>query len=141
MGGIGVIFAKRREINTKQIAFVGSIACVLCALFIGVYDRIYAERDKNSDEYVAAMTSHDYLLGSYNLRGTRAKSFHIVEKRSDMVAPPVHFALRDGMNVRRFDSLRMPFDSFLPDDFVRFFVGLGVGNVMSTFGAAETMDI
>ncbi len=79
------------------------------------------------------MTSREYLFGSYNLRGTRAKSFRAIEKRNDLVASPLHLTA-DGTVVRRFDSLRMPFDAFLPTDVVRFCVGLGVGNVLSTFG-------
>ncbi len=34
------MFALRHSVNTKQIAFIGSIAGVFLALFIGVYDRI-----------------------------------------------------------------------------------------------------
>lgn len=135
-GGAGVLFARRRELSMRSMAAFASLGAVLLVLFVLTYNVIYSETRGNT--YVEEMTTPGRILENYNLTGVKVEKFRAHRETSDILIADGQMkrADHDGSvrPVGRFDSVRVPIDAMIADEKTRLLIGLGIGNVDSSFG-------
>ena len=139
VGTAGVLFARRRVLNTRQLALVSLAGMLLFGAFVLAYDRLYQTPDRAG--YMEFMFDKKAVINGYMLRGVRAKPLAIArDDGPQLVGKPV---LTDRETwIGRLDAVRMPFTVLLASDGIRFLLGLGLGNVSSTFGdGASYLDL
>jgi hypothetical protein len=133
IGSCGLVYASRRQINTKQLLLLGAFAVATSLIFVGVYNTMYKTSAQDQD-FVQKVTSSPANIG---LSGARAQLDAVRSKlsrqRSVVVGRAPSFIEGESW-VGRFDSVRMPFDVFLPNDVMHLLFGVGIGNATSTFG-------
>jgi len=138
ISGAALVFLNRNRLSLRQIGLVLSLGVTMLASFVLVYNQLYG--DRTGGGYLSYMTSKERTLDNYNLTGIQAKKFEVTRRRNELVASPY----REGIDlpeddtsepkVGRLDSVRLPFQALLPDEGIRLLLGLGIGNVTSTFG-------
>ena len=139
LGTAGVLFARRHTVNSRQLVLVSVAGVVLLGAFVLAYDYLY--RTPGGAGYIDFMSNKESVIDNYMLRGVGAKPFAIArDEDRKFVAKPV---LKDKETwIGRFDAVRMPFTTLRSSDGVRFLLGLGLGNVSSTFGdGAHYIDL
>ena len=131
IAGCGLLYVKRRQINRMQIVGIATFAVFAGTIFVGAYDQLYPTKGGKSG-YIDIVTSNPANVGFTGAQ-VDASAFRFARKRDQVVglAP----RLFEGESwVGRFDSLKMPFQAFFPDEMIHLLFGVGVGNVTSNFG-------
>jgi hypothetical protein len=134
LGGAAVLLVRWRQLGTRLIMQSVVVGSVLLGVFMLVHNALYSDRFGRT--YVQQMTDSSVILDSYNLTGVRAKPFKVIrEGRYDIVGHTSALESGEERLVGRFDSIRLPVIALLPEEQLRLLVGLGIGNVSTTFGS------
>jgi len=128
VGAIGVLFARRRAASVRQIVVASIAVLVLVGAFGVLYDTIYEGPAGLS--YAESMSSEQ----AYGYYRAEARTVRPNGEQRRFAARTERLAI-GSKAVARFDSLALPFESFFPNYSFHLLVGLGMGNVTSTFGS------
>jgi hypothetical protein len=135
VGISSVIYSQRSQIKVSQLVPFAGAAVLMGAIFAGAYGVLYGER---SGGYSEVMTQDSVpILGAGGLTGSRIDvgAFKTKQRKDIVGLPPSVFEQgQHGKWVGRFDSIKMPFQAWFPNDMIHLALGLGIGNVTSTFG-------
>ena len=133
-GAAIVCWCRRDRFKFSQMLTIGIVGGVVLAGFVYLYNQIY-QRD-GVDSYAGTMTNVDALINNYNYLGVEALPFQIPKKsKGYMVAEAQPQLERDVPELGRFDSITMPFHALFPHELSYLALGLGIGNVDTTFGS------
>ena len=133
VGALAVLFARRKAINARQLAFVSVAGCLMLSLFVVVYDQMYASKLAGASGIMDFMSDKERLDG-YAFKGLEADRFALSRGNDKMVAEPYRL-IDQNTWIGKFDSLKMPFDVLPTRDGTRLAFGLGIGSVSSNFGS------
>lgn len=134
VGISSVVYSQRGQIKVSQLVPLVGAAVLMGAMFAGAYSALYAIGAR-SGGYSEVMTQESVpILGVGGLTGTRVdlNAFKAKQRKDIVGLPPT--LIEEGTWVGRFDSLGMPFQAWFPNDMVHLALGLGIGNITSTFG-------
>lgn len=138
LGVLALLLAHRGSIAVRHVPAVAALLGVMTLGFLFGYDVLYGEK---SGGYLNVVTSKERALDSYNFKGINAKSLKQSVRNPSLVAKPLTKEGADGdlldeeAAVGRLDSIRLPFVVLYPDEPLKLLFGLGVGNMLSTFGS------
>jgi hypothetical protein len=133
VGALAVLFARRKSLNLRQLALVAVSGGLLLTLFVVVYDRMYMSKIPGSSGFVDFMSHPQSVLDRYSYKGMQANTSSL-ERENDVVGIPYKLVDQNTW-IGRFDSLAMPFQVLPARDGTQLMLGLGIGNVSSTFGS------
>jgi hypothetical protein len=79
------------------------------------------------------MTSRQYILDNYNLKGITANAMSIGREENKALLGIPEKLKEEPVRVGRFDSVYLPFAALFPQELSHLLFGLGIGNVDSDF--------
>lgn len=131
VGALAAIWLRRHSLSFRKLIAIGAATVIALTLFSSVYDQLYPGRGG----VFGQLTDSHRVLDSYNMTGVETAPLEIArEETSTLVGFPKRLR-EEEKNVGRIDSVRLPFEALYPDETLRLFIGLGTGNVGSTFGS------
>ena len=133
VGVLALLFARRKTLNLRQLGLVAVSGGVLLTLFVVVYDRMYLSKLPGASGFVDFMSNPQSVLNRYSYKGLHANTASLA-RDNDVVGVPYKLVDQNTW-IGRFDSLVMPFQVLPARDGTQLMLGLGIGNVSSTFGS------
>lgn len=131
-GMFAILLVRASRVSFKQLTALAGIGVLVLTMFVLLYNTLYPREEGIG--FVGLITDKERMMDNYQMTGITAKPFELNKEYKHVVGTSAKDYRSEPVEVGRFDSLRLPIESLLPNEPLRFLFGLGIGNTDSNFG-------